>query len=435
MANKVLHLDFSKDPIMPPIIYGRIGDEKMQTVTVKISRRDEIPDLTGGIIRFEGEPAGGNVKVFDSDNVHSTSIGLQKGTFEYTFPSAVFSVEGNYQRAYFSFEKDGKRDTTGDFKIIVKKNADITNPEAETIITEYNRLVQKLEEAYQKALTKVGADYDDIVIRIEGIKTQISLLLTQINKIVTDAEGRISGVEKTVTDSLNNALKELHAADFYTKLESDTKYAPNGSSYTKLESDAKYYTLASRATIAEAEAGISDTKLMTPFKVFRAIAKWVEGKFVSTISNQTIAGVKNFTSAPMINGKGIISERVIGFSAPNNLAITGSAVQPIAISKRAIIDTSSFSISLGKITMLKAGIISFNSTFSTNVSAGWCNVEICKNGLVMARCTAGIGGIHPGGINDLFDVVVGDVISFQVNSNQATYNIYNFRGSLRFVTE
>ncbi|HFE9852692.1 TPA: BppU family phage baseplate upper protein, partial [Enterococcus faecalis] len=224
MANKVLHLDFSKDPIMPPIIYGRIGDEKMQTVTVKISRRDEIPDLTGGIIRFEGEPAGGNVKVFDSDNVHSTSIGLQKGTFEYTFPSAVFSVEGNYQRAYFSFEKDGKRDTTGDFKIIVKKNADITNPEAETIITEYNRLVQKLEEAYQKALTKVGADYDDIVIRIEGIKTQISLLLTQINKIVTDAEGRISGVEKTVTDSLNNALKELHAANFYTKDDTDKKF-------------------------------------------------------------------------------------------------------------------------------------------------------------------------------------------------------------------
>ena len=66
MANKILNLDFSKDPIMPPIIYGRVGDEKMQTITVKISRRDEIPDLSGGIITFEGEPAGGKVKVFDS---------------------------------------------------------------------------------------------------------------------------------------------------------------------------------------------------------------------------------------------------------------------------------------------------------------------------------------------------------------------------------
>ncbi|ETC91727.1 hypothetical protein T481_10875 [Enterococcus faecalis PF3] len=154
MANKILNLDFSKDPIMPPIIYGRVGDEKMQTITVKISRRDEIPDLSGGVITFEGEPAGGKVKVFDSENVSSNNAGLQKGTFEYTFPSAAFSIEGTYKRAYFSFQKDGKRDTTGDFKIIVKGNADIDAEEAETIITEYNKLVTALNEAYQAALKK-----------------------------------------------------------------------------------------------------------------------------------------------------------------------------------------------------------------------------------------------------------------------------------------
>ncbi|HGZ4937595.1 BppU family phage baseplate upper protein [Enterococcus faecalis] len=235
MANKILNLDFSKDPIMPPIIYGRVGDEKMQTITVKISRRDEIPDLSGGVITFEGEPAGGKVKVFDSENVSSNSAGLQKGTFEYTFPSAAFSVEGTYKRAYFSFQKDGKRDTTGDFKIIVKGNADIDSEEAETIITEYNKLVTALNEAYQAALKKIDADYDAVVARIESIKKEMNALQAKIDKTVSDAEGRISKVAtdsetkittigKTVTDAMNAALEELRAADFYTRTESDSRY-------------------------------------------------------------------------------------------------------------------------------------------------------------------------------------------------------------------
>lgn len=224
MANKILNLDFSKDPIMPPIIYGRVGDEKMQTITVKISRRDEIPDLSGGIITFEGEPAGGKVKVFDSENVSSNNAGLQKGTFEYTFPSAAFSVEGTYKRAYFSFQKDGKRDTTGDFKIIVKGNADIDAEEAETIITEYNKLVKALNEAYQAALNKMNIDYDDVEKRIEAIKVDLNTLKKQITDILIDAEGRISAIGKTVTDEVDAALEKFKEGNFYTKQEADNRF-------------------------------------------------------------------------------------------------------------------------------------------------------------------------------------------------------------------
>ncbi|EOJ87326.1 BppU family phage baseplate upper protein [Enterococcus faecalis] len=224
MANKILNLDFSKDPIMPPIIYGRVSDEKMQTITVKISRRDEIADLSGGIITFEGEPAGGKVKVFDSENVSSNNAGLQKGTFEYTFPSAAFSVEGTYKRAYFSFQKDGKRDTTGDFKIIVKGNADIDAGEAETIITEYNKLVKALNEAYQAALNKMNTDYDDVEKRIEAIKVDLNTLKKQITDILVDAEGRISAIGKTVTDEVDAALEKFKEGNFYTKQEADNRF-------------------------------------------------------------------------------------------------------------------------------------------------------------------------------------------------------------------
>ncbi|MCU7701402.1 phage baseplate upper protein [Enterococcus gallinarum] len=47
-----------KDPILPPIVYGRVGDDGLQTITINITRGDEVANLTGGVLTFEGEPAG-----------------------------------------------------------------------------------------------------------------------------------------------------------------------------------------------------------------------------------------------------------------------------------------------------------------------------------------------------------------------------------------
>lgn len=368
MANKILNLDFSKDPIMPPIIYGRVGDEKMQTITVKISRRDEIPDLSGGIITFEGEPAGGKVKVFDSENVSSNNAELQKGTFEYTFPSAAFSVEGTYKRAYFSFQKDGKRDTTGDFKIIVKGNADIDAGEAETIITEYNKLVKALNEAYQAALNKMNTDYDDVEKRIEAIKVDLNTLKKQITDILVDAEGRISAIGKSVTDEVDAALEKFKEGNFYTKQEADNRFLsktenldiqnkkltnddgsglplPKGvTSFKELSGYAGFYYL--NATVAgtmtdkadlppefkysalyvyqHAIAGtagamyqeIRINSLTTPLIAFRTTSPnssqnspfkvlATTDSVVNLSNNQEIAGVKNFSDGLQISGKNL----------------------------------------------------------------------------------------------------------------------------------
>ncbi|MGC2982411.1 BppU family phage baseplate upper protein [Enterococcus faecalis] len=368
MANKILNLDFSKDPIMPPIIYGRVGDEKMQTITVKISRRDEIPDLSGGIITFEGEPAGGKVKVFDSENVSSNNAELQKGTFEYTFPSAAFSVEGTYKRAYFSFQKDGKRDTTGDFKIIVKGNADIDAGEAETIITEYNKLVKALNEAYQATLNKMNTDYDDVEKRIEAIKVDLNTLKKQITDILVDAEGRISAIGKSVTDEVDAALEKFKKGNFYTKQEADNRFLsktenldiqnkkltnddgsglplPKGvTSFKELSGYAGFYYL--NATVAgtmtdkadlppefkysalyvyqHAIAGTAGSmyqeirmnSLATPLIAFRTTSPnssrnspfkvlATTDSVVNLSNNQEIAGVKNFSDGLQISGKNL----------------------------------------------------------------------------------------------------------------------------------
>ncbi|MGX7126580.1 glycerophosphodiester phosphodiesterase family protein [Enterococcus viikkiensis] len=176
MTNKILNLDISKEPKLNPIIYGRVGDGGSQRVTLNTSKRDEQLDLTGYTITFEGVTSGGKTKVFDSDNVVVTSEGLKKGTFDYVFPNMAFAVKGKYERAYFSFIKDGIRDTSGEIEIIVFGNADINAAEAETVITEYNKLFAELQELQKNNIA-------DLQEQAETIQTRLSELAKRLDEL------------------------------------------------------------------------------------------------------------------------------------------------------------------------------------------------------------------------------------------------------------
>ncbi|MGK0607145.1 BppU family phage baseplate upper protein [Enterococcus gilvus] len=277
MSNKILNLDLSKDPIMPAIIYGRVGDDRLQTVTVNVTKRDEVTDLTGYDITFEGTTYNRQTKVFDSDNISSTPTGLKKGTFDYTFPNMAFAVSGKYEQAYFSIVKDGKRDTTANFEIIVDGNADIDAPEAETIITEYNKLVDelhRLQKQFTDNLKKDQEDYiKDMVASLASINTQISnleskitLYETNVNKVASDAKKLISEVLASALDTINKALEEFQKGNFYTKLESDERFAKKvdlTKENVQLGNVDNYAT----ANQTDAEQGIAPNKFMTPMGV------------------------------------------------------------------------------------------------------------------------------------------------------------------------
>lgn len=188
MSNKILNLDLSKDPIMPAIVYGRVGDDRLQTVTVNLTRRDEVADLTGYDITFEGTTYNRQTKVFDSNNISSTPEGLKKGTFDYTFPNMAFAVAGKYEQAYFSIVKDGKRDSTAGFEIIVLGDSDIDAPEAETIITEYNKLVAELNELQNQAIDEMNRNFTEAQGRISELEVQINDLRNKIDQALTDFE-------------------------------------------------------------------------------------------------------------------------------------------------------------------------------------------------------------------------------------------------------
>lgn len=214
MTNKVLNLDFSKDPLLPPIIYGRVGDDRLQTVTVNITKRDEIADLSDGTISFEGVTNGGQTKVFDSDNVSTTAEGLKKGTFVYTFPNAAFAVEGKYERAYFSFVRDGKRDTTSSFEIIVFGNADIDAEEAETIITEYNKLIEQLHELYQQTSDKVTGEYDQFHQQITKTINDMETLIQNANADLAALKIKVDEIKQIIETLDNLSVIYSNSVDF-----------------------------------------------------------------------------------------------------------------------------------------------------------------------------------------------------------------------------
>ncbi|MBO1101401.1 BppU family phage baseplate upper protein [Enterococcus hirae] len=374
MANKVMNLDFLKTPILPPIIYGRVGDNGFQTITVNITRGDEPVDLIGGILTFEGEPSGGKVKVFDSDNISSTTEGLRKGTFDYTFPSKAFSVEGTYERAYFSFQKGEKRDTTNGFKIIVQGTADIEAEEAETIITEYNKLVDQLNSIYQDTLQEMDADYNVIVERVETITSDLSDLQlvieeiienaeSQISSVVTETEASITSIAQSIKNEITSVLEDLRAANFYTKTESDNIFLT--------KSDASVFYSEKNQT-------------------------------VDTSSNQSIGGFKDFQQTPTVNGVNLAKETF-------GITLTGGQLRGVEVRDGTILkwgtpysydnersrnnDLFTISSDLKTMTILKECTLQFNGKFicQTGDAKYYAYLEIAVNGGNRWRA-AGIAG-------------------------------------------
>ena len=146
------------------------------------------------------------------------------------------------------------------------------------------------------------------------------------------------------------------------------------------------------------------------------------------------SGTKDFMNPPKIAGQTVISEKVIAFSAPNTVSVSGTGVKVIPISQKVITNNEFFELSANKIKVLKDGIISVVTSYTTNVPAGWCNIELTKNNAVMNRSNQGTGGLHAAGLTDVFDVKAGDTIAFQSNSNQSSYTVLYLRGFLRYLT-
>ncbi|MBP1044839.1 BppU family phage baseplate upper protein [Enterococcus sp. BWM-S5] len=236
---KIFNLDISKESSINPVVFGRIGDKDLQIIKINLSNNFEQFDLTDCEVKFEAVTAA-DTKVMDAAGISVVDAGI--GEFNYTFPSQAFSASGKYKRAYFSITKGDKRDTTENIDIFVYNNADITGDEAETVISEYDKLVSELNEAYTAAIAVVKEQSDAFDDYREEITGKVNEIQTFVNENLAILETAIADIEE-----------KINSLDIYTKQEIDTIMnlkADKENSYTKMEVDAK---LSNKADTARAQ--------------------------------------------------------------------------------------------------------------------------------------------------------------------------------------
>ncbi|MDT2600983.1 BppU family phage baseplate upper protein, partial [Enterococcus hulanensis] len=298
----MLNLDLSKEMTGGHIVHGRVGDNNSHIEKVSVINGDGTPfNLTGIAISFMGNTHEYQTKVIDSDGVKI--VDAAKGLFQYTFPSMAFGVAGPYERAYFQFtNKDGVITSTGDFEVIVLDNTDITSNEAETIITEYNKLVAELQKLQKENISELKQQQDDYFLELaqafSGIQSDVIILedklktyetnvtktatdaQTAISKTASDASNTISDTLADALDTISKALEEFQEGNFYTKPESDERFAKK-TDLTKENVQLGNVDNYATATQTDAEQGLAGNKFITPMGVKQHVS--------SRIASQTEA--------------------------------------------------------------------------------------------------------------------------------------------------
>ncbi|MGH1833293.1 BppU family phage baseplate upper protein [Enterococcus gilvus] len=150
---------------------------------------------------------------------------------------------------------------------------------------------------------------------------------SEINKEFVDMKKKLDKAIIDFGDEKNEIVQEFHRkfTEVNTALTDALTEFEKGNFYPKPEADELFFSDANLATEEEAETGDSDQKLMTPLRVFQAIAKWTKDKFVSKTENETILGSKNFQDGLQVGGRNVLSQN--GIQNYDHTSATDSAIQ------------------------------------------------------------------------------------------------------------
>lgn len=145
--------------------------------------------------------------------------------------------------------------------------------------------VPELEDYYWQGFSEINKEFVDMKKKLDKAIIDFG---DEKNEIVQEFHRKFTEVDTALTD----ALTEFEKGNFYPKPEADELFFGD----------------ADLATEEEAKTGESDQKLMTPLRVFQAIAKWAKDKFVSMTENETVLGIKNFANGLQVGGRNVLSQ-------------------------------------------------------------------------------------------------------------------------------
>ncbi|EOH55955.1 hypothetical protein UA3_01138 [Enterococcus faecium EnGen0263] len=165
-------------------------------------------------------------------------------------------------------------------------------------------------DSYTTQLQNAAKEYTDLTVEIIDSNFLDSagiinvLVYSDSSNGVTSSNIDIDYFGVQIVISMD-ALKVLESSGFITDdtLEKHINDNTNPHKVTKSQVGLGNVENYATATQADAEVGTANNLFMTPLRVFQAITKWVDGKFISKTGTETVSGIKNFQDGLQSAGK------------------------------------------------------------------------------------------------------------------------------------
>lgn len=148
MHYEELTLDVGKYLPIQHHIQLRIGEGGLTTIEAQIRNDTEPYDLTGCSVMFLAENAGEKI-VYDAATIESP----KEGRISWVVSKNLTVIAGQIKKAYFRISKGTDDITTQDIPIVVKPNVDLSAEEAEEYESEFEKLLNDINDLQARANT------------------------------------------------------------------------------------------------------------------------------------------------------------------------------------------------------------------------------------------------------------------------------------------
>ncbi|EAF2957053.1 DUF2479 domain-containing protein [Listeria monocytogenes] len=234
-TNEVIILSMSDTNYVGSLVIRR-NDLDTPNKRFKCVKKDGTPfDFTDYTPVFEVRtPAGKIIRDYNSETHKAfTSEDAEDGSFTYTFSNALFNETGEYQLAYFVFEKwDNARESilnrksTQNFSFNVIEDAYCSSPSPTDSIAEWTQLLEQYQ-AWRKQL-------EDIVFADK------ERILAELDSLIIIAENNIADNEETFNiwfEQIKNSLGSDPATSLQNQM---NQLLPTANIYTKSHNSFSY---------------------------------------------------------------------------------------------------------------------------------------------------------------------------------------------------
>ncbi|MCV2505645.1 phage baseplate upper protein [Melissococcus plutonius] len=209
------------EQISQQLIAGRVGDNGLRTVIVKVDYNKTSYNLTGLSVFFEGLTSDGR-HIIDKQN--GLVLDPQNGVFRYSFPEEAFAVPGDYKQAFFKIMLGDKAISTMEFAIHIRENLVELGINSKDYLSEYDQLIKQLKQKFD--LTKE---------EIETVEMEFKEWFMKSQKQFTDWMAVNEKDYKTWFQSIKDILESVDPNGKLLSEIIDARQSVNGSRYASLK--------------------------------------------------------------------------------------------------------------------------------------------------------------------------------------------------------